>query len=234
MKPLGGRAYGSIPHLPGSRRGPADRGVNDGQYRICCERARDKHDVIIVQEKLDGSGVCAAKIEGQVLPLTRAGYVATTSPFEQHHLWAYWVRANYARFDDLLQEGERVCGEWLAQAHGTRYVLPHDPFVAFDLFVEGKRLPYSSFVERITARFPMPHLLRMGTPFSIDDAMDALKISGHGAVDPVEGAIWRVERNGVVDFLAKYVRTDKVDGCFLPEMTGKDAVWNWRPEKKGV
>jgi hypothetical protein len=26
-KPLGKKAYGSIPHLPGSRRGPADKGL---------------------------------------------------------------------------------------------------------------------------------------------------------------------------------------------------------------
>ena len=42
-KPLGQKAYGSIPHLHGSRRGPADKGVNEGQHRICCERRRDKH-----------------------------------------------------------------------------------------------------------------------------------------------------------------------------------------------
>jgi hypothetical protein len=33
-----------------------------------------------------------------------------------------------------------------------------------------------------------------------------------------------------VDFLAKYVRPDKVDGSLLPENTGQPAVWNWRPE----
>ena len=35
VKPLGRPTYGSIPHLIGSRRGPADSGVNDGQQRIC-------------------------------------------------------------------------------------------------------------------------------------------------------------------------------------------------------
>jgi hypothetical protein len=49
----------------------------------------------------------------------------------------------------------------------------------------------------------------------------------------VEGAVWRVERregSGTrVDFLAKYVRPDKVDGSLLPENTGRAAVWNWRP-----
>ena len=34
---------------------------------------------------------------------------------------------------------------------------------------------------------------------------------------------------GVVDFLGKFVRPNKVDGCYLPEIGGKEAVWNWRP-----
>ena len=38
-----------------------------------------------------------------------------------------------------------------------------------------------------------------------------------------------LERKGVVDFLGKYVRPEKVDGCFLCELTGKEPVWNWRP-----
>ncbi len=28
---------------------------------------------------------------------------------------------------------------------------------------------------------------------------------------------------------SKWVRPDKVDGKYLPEISGKDAVWNWRP-----
>jgi hypothetical protein len=32
-----------------------------------------------------------------------------------------------------------------------------------------------------------------------------------------------------VDFLAKWVRPDKVDGMYLPEISGKEPVWNWRP-----
>jgi hypothetical protein len=48
----------------------------------------------------------------------------------------------------------------------------------------------------------------------------------------VEGAVWRVERKGKVDFLGKYVRPEKVDGCYLPEISGEEAVWNWRPGGK--
>src|SRR5438552_14984978 len=117
-KPLGGRAYGHIPHLPGSRMGPGDHHCHQGQAQICTTRARDRYDLIIVQEKLDGSCVSVARIEGTIVPLTRAGYRAETSLYKQHHLFAHWVYENADRFLSILAEGERLCGEWLAQAHG--------------------------------------------------------------------------------------------------------------------
>ena len=135
MKPLGHKSYGHIPHLPGSRIGEGDHKCSDGQKRICCEKVRDKYDRIIVQEKSDGSNVGIAKINGVLVPLSRAGYLAETSPFEQHHRFASWVLSpdNYNRFFACINEGERLCGEWMLQAHGTRYVLPHEPFICFEI-----------------------------------------------------------------------------------------------------
>jgi hypothetical protein len=232
VKPLGVKAYGSIPHLPGSRRGPADHGVNAGQARICTERVRDRHDTVIVQEKLDGSCVAVAKIGGQLHALTRAGWLAQSSMFEQHQLFAAWVRSYgvFHRFDALLHEGERVVGEWLAQAHGTRYQLPHEPFVAFDIINANGRFPYAVFARRIDqVGLVKPHLIGYG-PFSVAQALSLLGEHGfHGALDPVEGVMYRVERQGKVDFLAKYVRSDKIDGCYL-ESQGGTPHWNWRPE----
>lgn len=238
-KPLGGKNYGSIAHLPGSRMGPGDHSCHEGQERICNEKARDKHDLIIVQEKLDGSNVGVAKIEGQILALTRAGYLAHTSPYEQHHRWGDWVAQHAARFDKLLTEGERVVGEWLLQAHGTRYELPHEPFVAFDLMRGSKRATYAEVQERTAGLFVLPHTIHVGGPLSIADAMAKLgEFGAHGALDPIEGAMWRVERNElidpkrggerrwIVDFLAKYVRQDKADGAYLESVTGKPTVWN--------
>ena len=59
--------------------------------------------------------------------------------------------------------------------------------------------------------------------------LEKLEPSGHGAIDGVEGAVWRVERKGVVDFLGKYVRPDKVDGKYLESVTGQGPVFNWQP-----
>jgi hypothetical protein len=230
-KPLGTRAYGHIPHLPGSRMGPGDHHCHAGQASICTVETRDRHDAVIVQEKLDGTCVAVARIEGAIVPLTRAGYHADSSPFEQHALFATWALTHHTRFAAVLQEGERLAGEWLAQAHGTRYRLPHEPFVAFDLLCGAVRAPYATLMTRVaTGGFITPRLLHLGGALAISDALERLEPSGHGALDPVEGAVWRVERRGEVDFLAKYVRPEKVDGVYLPEVSGQPAVWNWRPD----
>lgn len=140
-KPLVIKAYGSIPHLPGSRVGPGDHSVDAGQARICTVDTRDRHDRVIVTEKLDGSNTAVAKINETIVPLVRAGYLAWSSSFEQHHLFGRWVQHRWTLFDHLLREGERVCGEWLAQAHGTIYRLNHEPFVPFDLILGHERIP---------------------------------------------------------------------------------------------
>ncbi|MEO6435281.1 MAG: RNA ligase family protein, partial [Tepidisphaeraceae bacterium] len=155
-----------------------------------------------------------------------------SSKYEQHQLFAHWVNANLDRFD-FINEGERLCGEWLAQAHGTRYALTHEPFVPFDLMRGAERAPFEEFRRRVEpSNFTLPHLLSIGPPVSIARAMEMLCDNGfHGAIDPAEGAVWRVERRGVVDFLGKYVRPDKRDGCYLPEIGGQESIWNWRPGK---
>ena len=240
-KPLGQKSYGHIPHMPGSRMGPGDHMCEEGQKKIATEKTRDKHDLVIVQEKVDGSNVGVAKINGIIMPLTRSGYVANTSKYEQHQHFYNWVWTNHIRFNELLQDGERVCGEWLQQAHGTRYKLPHEPFVAFDIMVKTERKIYEEFVNRVKKYdFISPNTISIGAPLSIEKAMELLKVSGHGAIDPVEGAVWRVERNEQldrhksdreqrVDFLVKYVRPDKVDGFYLPEKSGQEPIWNWMP-----
>ena len=227
MKPLGHKAYGSIPHLSKSRLGSGDHHCEPGQEIIATVKPRDRFDLVIVQEKLDGSNCAVAKIDGQIIALGRSGYLAETSPFEQHHYFAKWVKLHEKRFERLLHEKERLVGEWLAQAHSTRYQLPHEPFVVFDLMQGPKRLNYHDFLLRVLPLdFVVPRLIHMGQPVGINWVMKHLTVSGHGAIDEVEGAVWRVERKDKVDFLVKYVKPYKQDGIYLPEISGKEAVWN--------
>jgi len=226
-KPLGRKNYGSIGHLPSSRMGPADHKMPPGQAKIATEKARDKHDIIIVQEKLDGSNVGIALLNNKIYALTRAGYEAHTSKFEMHHFFDKWVKENETRFRSILKEGWRICGEWLTHAHGIMYDLPHEPFVAFDIIdEENKRLPFQQFYDSAAYDFTLASVIRRGEPLSVKDALRILGKDGfHGAQEEIEGAVWRVERKGKVDFLCKYVRPEKIDGKYLND----EAVLNkWK------
>lgn len=233
------KAYGHIAHLPGSRLGPGDHKLTEGQAKILTVKARDRHDKIVVREKLDGSNVAVARVDGELVALGRAGYRALSSNYEQHRFFALWVMENQKLFA-FLKDGERVNGEWLCQAHGTRYELRHEPFVAFDLMRGQERASNDELETRCGgAGIVLPHLLHVGGPISIKDVMAILegepgnrRNGFHGAIDPVEGAVWRVERKDKVDFLGKYVRPEKTDGKYLPEISNCEPVWHWRPGKR--
>jgi hypothetical protein len=238
-KPFGHKAYGSIPHLPSSRLGIGDHHCQEGMARIATLKTRDKQDRIIVQEKLDGSNVAVAKLNGQVIALNRAGYLAETSNFIQHHYFAQWVAKNTAFFHEILNEGERLCGEWLLLVHGTRYdLLGRSPFVAFDLFTpKQERLIYPDFLSRFgqTELSLVPTVYVGPDPVSIEKALELIGEYGqYGALDPVEGAIWRVESGNEVDFLVKYLKPDKVDGTYLSMVTGGPDVWNLEPTSLAI
>jgi hypothetical protein len=212
--------------------GPGDHAVPQGMADIATLKTRDRHDRVWVTEKLDGSNVGVVRMDGKIIALGRAGYLAETSKYEQHQMFAKWVRAHRARFESLLSEGERCVGEWLAQAHGTRYLLRHEPFVIFDMMRGQKRFLWQEVIDRIygtDARFMTPHLLNDGhSPLSVEDAIAKATADNFHRADEIEGAVWRVERRGEFDFMAKYVKPTKVDGALLPEMSGQPEVWNWR------
>ncbi|MCI0399412.1 MAG: hypothetical protein L0332_01205 [Chloroflexi bacterium] len=161
-------------------------------------------------------------------------------------------RKNYGHIPHLpnsrMGPGDHKCHEGQARIATVktreRYELRHEPFVVFDLMVEDERLPYDDFVSRVAmGEFVTPALIQRGGALSVEEALERLNEFGfHGAIDPVEGAVWRVEQDRptgkrgekkrVVDFLVKYVRPDKVDGLYLPELSGQAPVWNWYPNER--
>lgn len=231
-KPLNRKNYGSIGHLLSSRMGPSDHHVHEGQQRICTEKARDKHDTIIITEKLDGSNVGIAKVGDNIYALGRAGYLAQTSKYEQYQLFAAWVREREDHFRKMLEDGQRLIGEWLAQAHGTRYSLPYGPFIAFDIMEGDKRKSWKYLCDTCGIYgIPMPYPIHYGSPMSVEEAMGRHENThGFHPDDGPEGIVYRVERRGEFDFMAKWVRPNKIDGKYLPEISGKEAIWNWRPK----
>lgn len=222
------RAYDSIAHLPGSRMTAADHRATANVAAACLEESGDTSVQVIVQEKLDGSCMAVWRDGGQLIATARSGRLARESELVQHRLFGLWVDSRRDRFLTVLRDGERLVGEWLALAHGTRYALPHDPFVVFDLFAGDRPLSVDRLVERIGTAFILPRIVCRGSPQPIASVLARLDPSGHGALDPVEGAVWRVERSGCPAAIAKWVRPEKDDGKYLPG-AGSSPAWNWRP-----
>lgn len=226
------KLYGKIPHLPGSRLGRADR-TADAELAARCvgagAGAARSGDRVIVSEKLDGS--CVAIVgEGDGLgAYGREGGPCAASRNAGRRAFAAWVEARAAAWRGALGDGERLVCEWLALAHGTRYALPHGPAVAIDGFgADGARWPLDEVRRRAAAiGLPIAHVLSDGGAVPAAEVLARLGERGHhGALDPAEGVVYRLERGGRVLGLAKHVRAGKVDGAYLADKTGGDHVWN--------
>lgn len=102
-------AYPSIPHLPGSRTGPADRTLSPSRARLLLEGPVGPGDVVIVEEKLDGSCVAAARDGDEIVALGRQGTLAAASPNEARRLFATWVEARRSQLLAALAPGS---GSW--------------------------------------------------------------------------------------------------------------------------
>jgi hypothetical protein len=221
QKILGHSNYSTIGHLPNSRLGRGEHHIPEGQQKIATSQVRDNKDLVIVQEKLDGANVGVVKLNNRLRILSRSGHDCETSIHPTHQYFVKFVKHNYSRFFDMLQEGERITGEWLLVVHGTKYQLPHEPFVAFDFFTpQNERLIYHDFLLRVLPfGFVVPRIIRLGNPISVRKAIEILdkNKSYHGALEDekIEGLIYRIERNNEVDYLCKYVRPDKIDGLHL-------------------
>lgn len=225
-KPMGIKSYGSIPHMIGSLMGKGDKRLDKKQNDIIYNPR--KGDLVIAQEKLDGSCVSVYKDDrGHLHALGRAGFLASTSPYKQHHIFDKWVKKNSQRFHDLLSCGERVVGEWLIQVHGTKIYLIHEPFVAFDIMVGHIRKPYLQFVRQNidsdgNKLFKTPYFFEKIKIKSESRIIDLLGLPSDHGQERVEGLVIRVEtdcpkRGRFVNFLAKYVRHDYEAGKYMKE-----------------
>lgn len=216
VKPLGGKAYGSIGHLPNSKLGPGDHSIGEDQAALLTHRINPQHHKsrVVVQQKIDGACCAVAKIGGVVVPLGRAGYPAATAPHQHVRDFHAWAMARRDAFDALLSEGERVVGEWLGAQHAIAYLIRSDAhkFVAFDLMRGRTRCLHDETASRVEAvGLVAAHTIHVGAPLPVTDAWLRLLLvrGGFGVLsyqaDP-EGLVYRYEHKGMVKFLGKWVR----------------------------
>lgn len=226
-KPIDHKNYGTIPHLSFSNLGEGDKVIEPGQEKIITQNPRGSGyhkgaDRFIVTLKYDGSNVGVLKKDSELITVTRKGNKCVDSQFAQHQRFDEWIKLNRSKFD-LLPEGWRVVGEWLYQAHGIKYSIRGEPFVAFDIFDENnKRIPFSEFLE-YCAQMPV------NVPFVIDitdKPLDKERLAelwkrrfNDLSISPIEGdhegMVIKVETNGEFNFIAKYVDKNFTPGLYL-------------------
>lgn len=75
---------------------------------------------------------------------------------------------------------------------------------------------------------PLPRLLHKGDAVSVNELKPILNLKTDSiwSKEPPEGMVYRVERKGKVDFLAKWVRQDFEAGKYCIGIDEKDLIWN--------
>jgi hypothetical protein len=116
------------------------------------------------------------------------------------------------------------------------YQIETEPFIAFDYFQNLERITASDLTNYLRpVGFTTPRIIAIGwEPRPIEPMLRRLNVkTRHPVISNglPEGLIYRVERKGKLDFIAKFVRKDFEPGIFLPELNGTGAeIWNFNPE----
>jgi len=235
MKPLKVKNYGRIPHLSNSKLGISDSRIDWGQEKILTDKKSNKHEEIFAFEKYDGSNVGICKINNQIIGLTKGGYMAKSSSFVQHKIFSDWVLKTEGRWHSLLNEGERLVGEWLLIAHGLKYRINTEPLVIFDHFTTNNKRSSFNFLSDLSHRyeFNTPRLLHRGDAISVNKLLPILnkRTNAISSYKKPEGIVYRSEVNGEVKFLGKWVRSDFVQGEYIIGKKESELFWNMPIEK---
>jgi hypothetical protein len=208
---------------------PGDRFLETSFVKIATEKSRDEHDRIIVSELMDGLHLAVCKENGIIIPKLRDGSLASTLKEKSIEIFLTWISKNEHVFKNLLQDGERLCGEWMTQQYGTSYKDLVARYFIFDIIRNGKRVLFDELSSRIKSiNFPeikmVPILFDSNRAVDIQTALARLgKMGMCNALDYPEGVVYRVERKGSVEFCAKFVCLNKDK---YAHVTGNKVAWN--------
>lgn len=206
-KPFAKQIYGSIPYIPSSPTINSRKVIPLGQEYILTNKTQ-KYNVYM-QEKMDGSCVGVTKLNGEILALTRNGYLAKNSIYKQHNAFDLYVQNNMNTFKDLVNEGDFAIFEYIGVNHGTLYKYMKDPLYLIDYFIDKKR--QSVLVTSKIARkygFNTPITWYMAESIKAKEVYNALReeLESKGLDYLPEGLIYRCEKEESFSFIAKWVR----------------------------
>lgn len=229
------RNFGNISHLPGSRlKDSGDTVIDEKLIKYFTEGVQfRKRDKVFVTEKVDGANIGVYKSGGKLYPIMRKGFDVRGSSRGFLREFGDFVSDNAERFDKLLKDGERVCGEWMIKTHSLFYDMDHEPFIVFDIIKGIDRPTYDEVVTRaLDCGFKTTGLVNKGEA-SVEHALELMGKGFHGVCGgKPEGLVYRYERDGRYCMAAKYVSNSTVDGEYMDDENAWNKWKNWERHAK--
>jgi hypothetical protein len=180
-------------------------------------------DNVFAEEKIDGSSVGIAVVDGQPVVrnrnhiLNKAFAARTPAKMQFASIWN-WYYKNQQKFLDLMDSAGPVTvyGEWMWALHGLEYDNLPDYFIPYDLFDHEKRVFLATDYTRaklLQAGFATVPLLHQGRVESYEQ-LEALANapSPFTTLAPREGIYLKVTDGGQIVQRFKMVRQGFIQG----------------------
>lgn len=218
--------FGHIGHLEGSKLiDDKDKLLSKEEqykYTVC---KRDKNDLVIISEKIDGMNAGVVKKNGLLYPINRNGYDVRIMGAVHKELsilgeeWAKWVDNNYLTYDSILEEGERLVLENCIMQHTLKYKFKGTPvFLLAKFKSDNKRINYEELTKlAVKNNMQQPPVLNVGVALPPQIIIDQYPKGLVGVRGDIEGIVYNYEHKGEHDSCAKYV-SNKIMGTIRSQI----------------
>jgi len=206
--------FGTIGHLTGSKMiDDRDKLLSDDEQAKFTVCKRDKNDLVIITEKIDGMNAGVIKKNGYLYPINKQGFDVRNMGAVNKELeilgieWAKWVDNHYSLYDGLLEEGEHLVFENCIVQHTLRYNFKIEPvFLLAKYKADKKRLSYQKLTElAISNGILQPPLLNLGLALPPQAVIKQYPKGVIGVQGQMEGIVYNYEHNNEHIGCAKYV-----------------------------
>lgn len=218
--------FGTIAHLTGSKMiDDKDKLLNSEEQNKFTVCKRDRKDLVVISEKIDGMNAGVLKKEGYLYPINKQGYDVRNMGSVHKELtilgmeWAKWVDNHYLLYDTLLEEGERLVFENCIIQHTLKYKFKSDPvFLLAKYKSNNKRINYKELTELAQHNnIQQPPLLNMGLALKPQIVLEQYPKGMAGVQGWIEGIVYNYEHDGKHESCAKYV-SNSIMGTINPIM----------------
>jgi hypothetical protein len=208
--------FGHISHLTGSKMiDNADILLDSKAQEKFTKCKRNKDDLVIITEKVDGMNAGVYKADnGLLYPINRKGYDARQMGTQYKELeflglvWSVWVDKHYEIYDKILEKGERLVFENCILQHTLKYNFKDtEPvFLLAKYNKDGNKVCFNDLAEiAIANNIETPPLLNIGSAIPPEIIINQYPKGKLGVSEMIEGIVYNYEHNGEHEACAKFV-----------------------------